>query len=885
MSLGRKGDSSDREDLGGGQSGGRSEREWRELQDEMAAHMAHRADDLEAEGLPREEAERQAREEFGDPARIGREVEEVRRRERRGRSLKARLDPLRQDLAYALRQLRRSPGFAAVAVSTLALGLGAAVTILALVQAVVLSPLPFQDPDRLVELGMLTPEGGFFSVSEPAYLEWQERSQRFDGMGAFHAQAATLREPGEPVSVTRGFVSASTFPVLGLELPVGRSFTPDEDVPGGAPVVLVSEGLWRSRFGGGADVVGRTLRMDEGSFQVVGVFPPSMGLFLGDAEVITPLGASPTMDRGEHYLSVVARLAAGVTAEEARADVKAMAAWQSETYIEDRDWGARLTPLREGLIGDSTEQAGWVLLAAAGLLLLMACVNVSSLLLARASTRREEMGVRMALGAGRGRIARQLLTESAVLAGAGVGIGLLGARWALPVVQGLVEGRIPRIENAALDPQAILWALLLAGGATLLFGSAPIAALRRSRVTAARSRGPGSSGARGRRGLVALQVGASLILLLGTGLLFRSFLALTRVDPGFDVEGTVAVQLLMPDGTWDWQDRGPLVRRIVAEVEAVPGVLRAGATSVDPFSGYALANFIARQDRLPDRAADFQPIHWRAVTPGFFEAMDTQLRAGRTFVSADRDDGARPVVIDEGLAGRLWENPSDAVGGTLVWGGPDGSRLTVVGVVEPMRDVALTRESEPMVFRLYDDIPWANMTLVVRIRPGVQRPEEALRAAVADAAPGLPVPEVRPLQEYVDRGLAEPRFNLVLLGAFGAIGWILALVGLYGLTAFEVRQRFREIGIRMSLGARPEEIRRRIVRQRLVVATVGALGGAAVAFFLTRLLSGLLYGVEPTDPATWITAVAFLGSTVFAAAWIPSRQAPRVDLRDILGGE
>jgi len=873
-----------REDLKGGSSGGR-DRERQELQDEMAAHMAHRADDLEAEGLPREEAERRARQEFGDPARIGRAVEEVRRRQRRSRGLHSWIGAMRQDLAYALRQLGRAPGFAGVAVSTLALGLGAAVTILALVQAVVLAPLPFHDPDRLVELEMLTPEEGLFSVSEPAFLEWQDRNNRFEGMGAIHAQGATLREPGEPVSVTRGFASSGTFQVLGVELTVGRSFTPEEDLPGGAPVALVSEELWKSRFGGGGDVVGRTLRLDEGSFEVLGVFPPSMGLFFGDAAVITPLRATPTMDRGEHYLSVVARLAPGATVEEGRADVQAMAAWQSDTYVEDRDWSATLTPLRESLIGEETERAGWVLLAAAGLLLFMACVNVSSLLLARATTRREEMGVRMALGAGRMRLARQLLTESAVLAGAGGGMGLLAARLALPAVQRLVEGRIPRIENAALDPQAILWAGLLAGGATLLFGSAPIVALHRSTASSARSRGPGSSGAGGRRALVALQVGASLILLMGTGLLFRSFVALTQVDPGFEVEGTVAVELLMPDGTWDWRDRGPLVQRIVEEVEAVPGVVRAGATSVDPFSGYALANFVARQDRLPDRAADFQPIHWRTVTPGFFEAMATRLRAGRVFTEADRDDGSSTVVIDAGLARRLWTDPAEAVGETLVWGDPGGSRLTVVGVVEPVRDVELARESEPMVFRLYDDIPWANMTLMVRIVPGVEGVEAPLRAAVANAAPGLPVPEVRPLQEYVDRGLAEPRFNLLILGAFAVIGWSLALVGLYGLTAFEVRQRFREIGIRMSLGARPQEIRRRFVRQRMGVALMGVLGGAAVAYFLVRPLGWLLYGVEPTDPATWVVAIALLGATVFAAAWIPSRQATRVELRDILSGE
>jgi len=861
-------------------------REREELREEMESHMAHRADELQRGGLPRDEAEARARAEFGDPERIGREVERERRRVEVGTSVTRAFDAFRQDLTQGFRQIRREPGFAAVAVLTLGLGLGAAITILSFVQAVVLAPLPFHEPERVVELEMLTPEGADFSVSEPAFLEWRARAEGFEDVAAVAMQGATLQAPGLPASIVRGYLNAGALEMLGLAPVEGRTFRPEEDRPAqAAPVALISESLWRSRFGGEATAIGTRMELDRTSFEVVGVFPRELELLVGDAEVVTPLGASPAVDRGDHYLTVVARLAPQFGVEEARDELRSIAAWQSDTYVEDRDWSATLTPIRDSLIGPATTRAGWVLLAASGLLLVMACVNVSSLLLARASTRTEEMGVRAALGAGRGRLARQLLTESAILAAGGAALGVGVALLALPALRDAMAGQLPRVQDAVLDLPILLQALALTVAATLVFGSAPVLALRRARPLVGRSRSRGRPGTRLRRGLVAAQVGASLVLLLGTGLLFRSFVSLSRVDPGFEAEGAVAVRLRMPDGSWAWQERGALVASIVDRVEEIPGVLRAGATSTDPFSGSTLANFVARADRLPDRASGFQPVYWRAVTPGFFEAMDMRILGGRAFEEGDLGGGDSPVVIDERLAARLWERPGDAVGRTLVWGDPDGSRLTVVGVVEPLRDVTLAAEPEPTIYRLHQEIPWAVMTLVARVRPGATGIPAGLREAIADAAPGLPVPEIQPLAANVDRALAEPRFNVVLLGGFAAAGLILALVGLYGLTAFEVRQRFREIGIRLSLGARPEEIRRHIVRERLGLALVGLAGGVLASLFLARWLSDLLYGVAATDPLTWLGALAVLVLTTGLAAWIPSRRATRVQPRDVLNSE
>ncbi len=852
-----------------------------ELRAEMEAHIQHRVDDLIGEGVPKVEARAQAEAEFGDAARIARDVDRVRRKGGRPR-LATRIDELRQDLRFAFRQAVREPAFAAIAVLTLALGIGATVTIASVVRTVVLDPLPFDDPGALAELHMVTPAGDAFSVSEPTFLEWRETLDRFEDVGAIAGRGAILRAPGEPTTIERGYLNAGMMALLGMDLVLGREFRSDEDEAwNGAPVALVSEAFWTTRFARSADVLGQTLQLDDRTFDIIGVVPSEFEILSGDVPVFTPLSASPQMDRGEHYLMVISRRATGVTEEDARAELLSVAAWQSDNFAEDRDWSAELIPLDVVLIGPSVTRAGWVLLAAALLLLTMACLNVSSLMLARASVRRGEMGVRAALGAGRIRLARQLFTESGVMALVGGGLGLAAAALILPVVRALGGGRIPRIEQAAIDPTTVLIALGTVLVATVAFGSAPILSGRRGRVDMERSRGATSGGVAVRRMLVVAQIAASLVLLVGTGLLFRSFVALSSIDPGFDAEGTLAVSLSMPDGTWSWEERGPLVSAILHEIEGVPGVESAGATAVDPFSGTALANFVAREDEMPDQAADFTPIQWRTVTPGFFEAMEMTLLAGRGFVDADEQEELSPIVIDERLATELYGTPAAAMGQRLVWGDPEGSRMVVVGVSEVMRDVVLANESERMVYRLYAHIPWARMTVVARVRDGANA-GQGIRDAIRRAAPGLPVADIQSLEANMSQALAEPRFNLMLLGAFAFAGLALAVVGLYGLTAFEVRQRFREMGIRMSLGARPEGIQRMILRERIVLTATGAGVGLVAALLLSRVMESLLFGVTRMDPTTWIGAVAILGVTTVIAAWIPARRATRVDVSSIL---
>lgn len=863
-------------------------REERDLSAEFEAHLAHRIDDLVQEGLDPATAREQALEEFGDPARLMAESRAARERVRRDSTRASLLDALRQDATFALRQLRRSLGFTAAALATLALGVGVTATIVGVVDAVVLAPLPFEEPDRLVFVEMLTPEGASFSVSEPAFLDWQERSSAFSGLAAIAARGATLRSPGEPRTIVETYLSHESLEVLGVEPRLGRTFTADEDRPGEdrAPVAMLSHEAWLNDFGGDPSVLGTTVDLDGRLHEIVGVLPDGLDLLAGSSPVFVPLGADPEMDRGEHYLSVFGRLADGVTLETARADLARIQAELGELYAVDQGWSATAHPADEVLLGESTIRAGWILLSAAGLLLLMACVNVSNLLVVRATARNAEMGLRAALGAGRGRLARQLFTESALLASAGGVLGLLFAVGALPWVKRLGDGRIPRLDTASLDLSVFGACMAAVAVSTVLVGLAPVARLRTpaARLLSTAGRGGGDAAGRLRALLVGAQVASTVVLLGGTGLLLRSFVELSRVDPGFEAEGTLAVRLDMPDAAYSWAERGDLLPRIRESVASAPGVSAVGATAIDPFAGNSLANFVARVDRMPDRAADFTPVHWRVVTPGFFEAMGMEVRAGRTFDERDQFEAPLPVVIGERLERALFgaESALDAV---LVWNDPQGSRLRVVGVVEDLRDVALDQEPQPIIYRPHRQIPWATMTLIARIDgdPGVVT--AAVRARIREVAPSLPVPEIHSLETNLRDAIAQPRFNLQLLSGFAVLGLLLAVVGIYGLTAFDVRRRFREIGIRLSLGAEPREIHRLFLRRRVGLTVLGLLVGLAAAMWLMRFVEAQLFGVTARDPWTWVGVVAVVVGTSLVATWVPARRAMRVDPSAVLGSD
>jgi len=693
-------------------------REESELEAEFAAHVAHRVDELVAGGMSADNAHDLARAEFGDTDRLKSESRAVRAHARRQQSRASRFDVFRQDLSYSMRQLRRSPGFAMTAIATLMLGVGATVTIVSVVDAVVFEPLPFSEPGQVVFASMLTPEGARFEVAEPGFVDWSEQATSFTEMAAFTGWGATLRSPGQPRSINTGRTSHELLDVLGTPPALGRMFTAEEDISGSeAPVALISYDMWRSDFGVDPDVLGTTLDLDGRLVEVIGVMPDRLEILTGDIPVFVPLGADPNMDRSDHYLVVVARLAGHATFATALGELENIQKGLSETHGVHQGWSATISTSQDVLIGEATMRSGWILLAAAGLLLLMACGNVSNLLMVRATVRESEMGLRAALGASHIRLVRQLFTESALLAAIGGGMGFLFARFAVPVVKTMGHARIPRLDDASLDG-ATLWACVLSvAGASLVCGLAPIVQLRSRdlhRSIASAHRGSSDRGSRLRSLIVGAQVSMTVVLLAGTGLLMRSFVELSNIDPGFEAEGTLAVRLDMPTQAFPWQERSELVPRLWDAVNSLPGVVAVGATPVAPFSGNNLSSFVAPADRLPDRAADFTPISWRAVTPGFFDAMGMELKSGRTFVDSDGLGSVTEVVIGQALARMAWGD-EDAIDRVLVWGDPEGSRLRVVGVVEDLRDVALAREAHSMVYRLYRDIPWAVMTLVARV--------------------------------------------------------------------------------------------------------------------------------------------------------------------------
>jgi len=863
-------------------------REAQEVEAEVTAHLAHRVDDLIAEGLPPDAARKQAAAEFGDADRIMAESRAV-KASNRSRTIHASRasgwDRTAQDVGFALRQLRYRPGFAFAALLTLAIGIGATVTIASVVRSVVLAPLPFEDPSRVVFPEMLTPDGQPFSVAEAVFPDWRTQTAAFEEMAALRNAGGILRRPGRPRSVRAGRVTHTLLDVVGLEPELGRFFSEAEDLPGApASVALYSYETWRTDLGADPDVVGTTLDLDGRSYEVIGVMPEDISLATFGAQLFVPLGPDPTVNPGDHDLLVMARLTRGVTMEQADLELKSLQARLSEQYSTDLGWTTQLRTAREELIGDTVETAGWVLLAAAGVLLLMACVNVSNLLMVRATTRRTEMAVRAALGASGGRLARQLFTESMILAVAGGLLGLLAALTVLPVVKAIGAARIPRLDAARLDGQALVVGLASVAVVAALCGLAPVVQMRAGQLARSLVGSRGSGGDPGRRlrsVFVTAQVAMTVVLLAGTGLMFRSFVELLRVDPGFEVEGTLAFKIDMPDAAYSREEREGLIPMLREAVQSVPGVVEVGATAVDPFSGNALANFVASEERTPDRAADFTPVHWRVVTPGFFEAMGMELIGGRAFEDRDGWDDGIPVVIGASLAQAMWEE-RDPIGRRLVWGDPEGSRMTVVGVVEDLRDVSLTEEALPIIYRSHRSIPWAVMTMVARVEGNPTSVIPGIRARLAEVAPNLPVGEARSLKENLGWAVAEPRFNLQMLSSFAVLGLLMAIIGVYGLTAFDVRRRMPEIGIRLSLGAEPRQIQRLIITQGMSTTLVGVAVGLVIAWGLSGAIRSLLFGVTPGDPMTWVGVASLVILSALAATVLPARKVSRVDAREVL---
>ncbi len=802
------------------------------------------------------------------------------------------LESMLSDVRFGMRQLSRNPGFSLLAVLTLALGISASTVVFSVVNAVVLRPLPFEDVDELVSIRETTPRGDRFSVSEPTFLDWSATQQSFADIAGFTGGGATLIGDGAPESLAGLRISHSFFPLLGIAPIMGRSFSPDEDLPGAqARVVMISEGLWRRRFGGSTDIVGTNLVFDDGGYTLIGVVATETA-FPGN-DVFVPLRADPESDRSNHELEIIGRLASGVSMTGATADMQRIAAIIGEAHpATNADWGVQLLSLTETRIGPTLSRLGYFLLAAVGLLLLMACVSVSNLLIARATARQQEIGIRAALGAGRTRIGRQLLTESSLLGLFGGVLGVAVAAWAVPLLRTVGANTVPRLETASIDATVLLVSLLVSFAAVVLFGLVPSLHVARGRLFSPLRTGavsPSSGRGRLRDTLVVAQIALSVLVLVGTGLMVRSFVQLQRVELGLSHDDVLTFGLVIPPSSYDGEARGDFVHALEDSIARLPGVELVGTTMVRPFAGFRPSNFVAPTDRVPDRVEDFTPISWGAVTPGYFAALDIRLQKGVVWdplaPAANMEEGEQPgIVIDRLLADQLWPG-QDAIGQSLVWNQIGGTTARVIGVVATVRDEAVAVDARPRLYWHYRDMPWVRVSVMVRTSVGPETTVPAIREVVGGLDSNMPIFDVSTFDAMLADNVAVPRFTMQVLAGFAMAALLLAAMGIYGVTAFGVQCRTHEIGIRMALGARSGQMVRMLLTRGVSLTILGLILGTAGAAVLAQLVETLLYETATIDAVAFAGAAVMMGSVAVIASWIPARRAARVDPKTALASE
>lgn len=814
------------------------------------------------------------------------------------------MDGWTREIRYALRGLLRQPTFTLVAVFTLALGIGATTAIFSVVNAVVLQPLPYPDADELVWIHSSFPTMDFdeFWISPPEYGELQELTSSFVTIGAYRGIETTIGAGEHPEGVPAALATAQLFEALRVEPLLGRSWTRDEDVPGGPSVAVLSHALWTRSFGADPSVVGRDVEVDGERRTVIGVMPAGFDVDEMGTELWLParLDVSDQNQRASHWLRVVARMAPGVGVARAEAELRGtVAGWEEAVgdrgHLPDPEFHPfGLEPLQERVIGD-VRTALWVLLGAVGVVLVIAATNVANLLLARAESRTREVAVRVALGAGRGRLARQFLTEGLTLALLG-GLAGLGVAWAgLEGLRRFGAGEIPRLDEVSLDPTVLGVALAAATATGLLFGLAPVRHLLAGGAgSAVRDGGRRTTRARGgtRNLLVVTEVALALVLAVGSGLLIRSFQALTAVDPGFDPRGVLTFQLQLPEARYpDPLAQVAFHRRLDAALEALPGVEAVAAMAgLPPLRELTATDteFEGLEQRPEGPAHNVD--YYQTVTQGYLELMDIDLVEGRGFLPSDGEGDVPVAVVNERLARTFFPGESP-VGRRLRPCCGDGVPwLEIVGVVADVKQGGLDQPAGTEVYFLLDQVAQAGfgsdeMNLVLRTSVPPTSLAGQVREAVWALDGSLPVMGLQPLMEVVRRARARPRFLTLLLGLFAGVALLLAAVGTYGVMSYGVAQRNREMGIRMALGAEAGRVKAMVLRQGLAVAGVGLAAGIAGAFWLTRFLESLLFGVATRDPLTFVAVPLLLGAVAVAACWIPATRATRVDPVEVLRDE
>lgn len=797
-----------------------------------------------------------------------------------------------QDLKYALRQLAKRPGFTALVVLTLAVGIAANTAVFSLLNPFLLRELPFERPDRLVHLYQVDRDGypDEIRLSLPQFADWKERSAAFEDLAAYAYGNRNVTGAEEPERVQVGRLTANMLPMLGVAPALGRAFLPGEDGSGGAEVVVLGHGIWQRRYGGDPAVIGRVIPLDGVPHTVIGVMPASFNFPFAGVKMWTPIRRDAATERRDRntYL-VVGRLRVGWTAERAQEELstihRELAAAHPET--DGRFGGANVEPLREALVlrYDLTRTISVALAGAVGFVLLIACANVASLTLARTGARAREVSIRAAIGAGRGRLVRQFLTESAVLAVLGGGLGVLLASWAVGILAPVIPENVFRVGEIAVDRQALLFTAAISLATPLLFGLVP--ALVASRPDLAESLKDGSRGAgwglrgsRGRRVLVMAQVGLALALLTGAGLMIRSLLAMRSVELGFAPERVLAVDLTLP--AYDYPEQGDVrafYDRALGRIRAVPGARSAGLVAPLPLNHRTLTTEF-RVDGPPPGSADDGPrAEWFHASGSYFDAMGIPLLRGRLFTAADGPNAPEVVLVNRELAERYWPGV-DPVGRQLSVGeGADAWPATVIGVVGAVRHRDVSSGFEPQIYA-----PFAQAQPSMRRRHIVVRADgsptalaAAVRGAIRDVDPNLPIGTLQPMDAVVAEAMLPWSLTSALMGAFGGVALLLAALGIYGVTAYSVARRTREIGIRIACGARGKDVLRLVVGEGLRLTAIGVALGLALAFAVGRLLASLLFGVGAADPVTFALIAATFVGVGLLASYVPARRATRVD--------
>jgi len=786
-----------------------------------------------------------------------------------------------RDARYAVRQLIKAPGFTVVAILTLGLGVGATTTIFSVVNGVLLRPLPYPQSESLVRVFEIVPQYGRFSVAPANFIDWRQQATQFEHIATYQNNSATLTDESGPERIQGALVSWDMFELLRVAPARGAGFAADQDKPGANNVVVISHGMWQRRFGGNPNVVGTSITMNGTPVTILGVMPEDFYFPNRTIEYWRPIALNPAnAQRGGHFLAVIARLKAGVTPAQAATEMKTIAERLALQYPDSSaKESAEVIALQEQIVS-GIRPALLTLLAAVGVVVLIACANVANLLLARASVREKEIAIRTALGAARGRIVMQMLSESLVLGLAGGVLGVILAYLSISPIQTLSAGSIPRVADIAIDRTVLAFALAMSVATGLLFGLAPAWQASRAGVGAVlKDAGRSSTGSRGRRlrsALLVLEMAMSIVLLVGASLLLRSFAKLVNVSPGFDAERVLAFQVALPGTAYPQpEQRIVFFDSLLEKLSNSPGVRSAGMVQSLPMRGSYVLSFEV-VGRPPARPGEESSANHRSVSPGYFQTLGIQLRRGRLFTAADTATSLAVAVIDEAFVSTHFKN-EDPMGKRLQIGNGNTDPYEIVGVVSDVHYEGLDATTRPTMYVPFKQDEFGQMWVMARSDGDPAQLGGVARQAVREIDKNLPAFSITPLATVVSESVAQRRFSMLLLGLFAVVALFLAAVGLYGVVSYSVSQRRREIGLRMAIGASPGDVLRMVLSGGMKLAVVGVVVGVAAALALARFVSTMLFNVAQFDPASYALTSVILLLVAAIACYVPARRAMRVD--------